>query len=59
MDMNLTNYLVALLEIEEAQATLKAIEAEKAQFEANKPEGYDAFCAFLDGMDGMDDDDEV
>jgi hypothetical protein len=56
MDMNLVNYLLALLEIEEAQATLKAIEAEKAQFEANKPEGYDAFCAFLDGMD---DDDEV
>lgn len=56
MDMNLTNYLVALLELEEAQGTLEAIEAEKAQFEANKPEGFDAFCAFLDGMD---DDDEV
>jgi len=54
MDTTLTNYLVNLYLLEEARATLKAIDAEKAL--VVNPEGFDAFCAELDAMD---DDNEV
>ncbi len=53
-DTTLTNYLVARYEADEAQAELKAIEAEKAQVVT--PEWM---LKAFDELDAMDDDDEV